>query len=134
MREMTPMVVADLTELAARYKIVICEGDIDVDLIAPLTTHIVYISNRGKEYDFFDRPEQRHMLDEIQQRTDLTEEEKEQHIKNAYAIVGGGKSPEKSREVTQLGVKEIVRDDSTMIGQTADAIAAYFHLDIQEVT
>lgn len=129
-REMTPMIIADLTELASRHKIVVCEGDIDVDLIAPLTTHIVYISNHGKEYDFFDRPKQRHMLDGIRNRTDLIEAEKEQRIQNAYRIVSGGKSMEKPREVTQLGVKEIVRDDNATVQQTVDKIAAYFKFDI----
>ena len=138
-REMTPMIIADLTELAAQHKTVICEGDIDVDLIAPLTTRIVVISNHGRGYDFFDRPEQRHMLDGIKNRTDLTEAEKERRIQNAYKIVGGGnaidkpqeaKSQEKPREVTQLGVKEIIRDDNTTVQQTADEIAAYFGFDV----
>ena len=125
-REMTPMIVADLASLATKHKTVICEGDIDVDLIAPLAKHIVYITNHGKEYDFFDRPEQWHMLDEIRNQADLTEEEKEQRIQNAYAIVGSRKSPKKPREVAQLGVREIIRDDSTTIEQTADAIAEIF--------
>ena len=92
-REMTPMIIADLTELASQHKIVVCEGDIDVDLIATLTTRIVYISNHGKGYDFFDRPEHRHMLDGIHNRTDLTEEEKVRRIQNAYKI-----SAEEKRE------------------------------------
>lgn len=128
-REMTPMIAADLIELAAQHKTVICEGDIDVNIIAPLTRHIIYISNHGKSYDFFDRSEQRHMLDGIRNRTDLTEE-KEQRIRNAYAIVGGGKSSKQPREVTQLGVKEIIRDDNTTVQQTADEISAYFRFDI----
>lgn len=125
-REMTPMIIADLIELAAQHKTVICEGDIDVDMIAPLTTRIVYISNHGKGYDFFDRPEQRHMLDEIRSRTDLTEAEKDQRIQNVYAIVGGEESLKQPREVAQLGVNEIFRDNCTTIEQTADAIAKYF--------
>jgi len=138
-REMTPMIIADLTELASQHKIVVCEGDIDVDLIAPLTTRIVYISNHGKGYDFFDRPEHRHMLDGIHNRTDLTEEEKVRRIQNTYKIVGGGnatdnlqeaKSRQKPREVTQLGVKEIIRNDNTTVWETADKIAQYFRFDI----
>jgi hypothetical protein len=129
-REMTPMIIADLTDLAVQHKVVICEGDIDIDLIVPLSMNIVYISNHGKKYDFFDRPEQRHMLDEIRNRSDLAEAEKEQRIQNAYAIVVGGENPEKPREVTQLGVKEIIRDDNTIVEQTADEIAKYFQFEI----
>ena len=70
------------------------------------------------------------MLDGICKRTDLTEAEKEQRIQNAYKIVSGEKSMERSREVTQLGVKEIVRDDNTTVQQTVDKIAAYFKFDI----
>jgi hypothetical protein len=129
-REMTPMIIADLAELAAQYKIVICEGDIDVDIIAPLTANIVYITNKGKSYDFFDRPEQRNMLDDIRNRTDLTDAEKEQRVQNAYAIVSGAQNNEPPLEIIQLGVKEIVRDENTVVEQTADAIAEYFGFEI----
>jgi len=70
---------------------------------------------------------------------DLTEEEKEQRIKNVYRIAGGGnandssqktKNREKPREVAQFGVKEIIRDDNTTVLETADKIAAYFRFDI----
>ncbi|MDR1410564.1 MAG: CHAP domain-containing protein [Oscillospiraceae bacterium] len=129
-REMTPMIIADLTELAAQYKIVICEGDIDVDIIAPLTANIAYITNRGKPYDFFDRPEQRNMLDDIRNRTDLADEEKAKRVQNACAIVSGMQNDEPPREVIQLGVKEIIRDETTTVEQTADAIAVYFGFEI----
>ncbi len=129
-RETTPRIITELTELATQHKTVICEGDIDVDLIAPLTARIVVISNHGKEYDFFDRPEQRHMLDGIQNRTDLSEAEKVWRIQNAYKIIDGENATDKPRVVTQLGVKEIIRNNNTTVQQTADEIAAYFRFTI----
>jgi hypothetical protein len=93
-REMTPIIAADLTRFAAQHKTVICVGDIDVDIIAPLTANIVYITNRG------------------------------------YAIVDGAQNKEPPREVAQLGVKEIVRDENTTVEQIADIIAEYFGFGI----
>lgn len=58
-KEMTPMIVAELIGLAAQHKGVICEGDIDIDQIAPVAANAVTISNHGAEYDFFSRPERR---------------------------------------------------------------------------
>lgn len=133
-REFTPMVVVDLIQLASRYEGVICEGDIDIDAIVPIATHVVTISNYGQSYDFFDRPDQRHMLDEIRSRPNLSEGEKEKIIQNAYRIVGGnsGISTEPVREIPgetiMYGVKQIIRDDTTTVEQTAANIAEYFGL------
>jgi len=64
-REMTPMIIMELVQLAVQYKAVICEGDIDIDQIADAVTNAVTISNYGADYDFFDRPEQTYMLENI---------------------------------------------------------------------
>ena len=132
-RDFTPMVIADLIQLSVLHEGVICEGDIYIDAVIPLITHAVTISNYGVPYDFFDRPGQRNMLDEIRNR-DISEEEKEKLIKNAYRIVGGGEksdlNPKREipRETTQYGVKQIIRDDNSTVEQTADLIAKYFGL------
>ena len=129
--DFTPMVIADLIQLAALHEGVICEGDIDIDDIIHIVTHAVTISNYGKPYDFFDRPGQRNMLDEIRSR-DISDEEKEKLIQNAYRIVGGGEksdiTPKREipRETIQYGVKQIIRDDNSTVEQTADLIAEYF--------
>jgi hypothetical protein len=126
------MVVADLIQLAVKYDGVICEGDIDIDAIVPIATHVVTISNYGQPYDFFNRPEQRHMLDEIKSRPNLSEEEKEKLIQNAYRIVGGNSGTEPVREIPRetimYGVKQIIRDDTTSVEQTVANIAEYFGL------
>ena len=131
LHDFTPMVIADLIQLAVQYEGVICEGDIDVDDIINIITHVVTISNYGKPYDFFDRPGQRNMLDEIRNR-DIPEEEKEKLIRNAYKIVGDNSEKKPNREIPretiQYGVKQIVRDDNSTIEQTANMIAEYFGL------
>ena len=130
-RDFTPMVIADLIQLSVLHKGVICEGDIDIDAVIPLINHAVTISNYGSPYDFFDRPGQRNMLDEIRNR-DIPEEEKEKLIRNAYKIVGDNseKKPNRDipRETIQYGVKQIIRDDNSTVEQTADIIAEYFGL------
>jgi len=132
--DFTPMVIADLIQLAAQYNGVICEGDIDIDDIIQIVTHVVTISNYGSSYDFFNRPGQRNMLEDIRNRSDISDEEKEERIQNAYKIVGGGKVDKKDgnheipRETIQYGVKQIIRDDNTTVEQTTKMIAKYFGL------
>ena len=133
-REFTPMVIADLVQLAVKYDGVICEGDIDIDAVVPIATHTVTISNYGRPYDFFDRPEQHRMLEDIRNRNDLSDEEKEERIRNAYRIVGAepdGSNKhvhEISRETLLYGVKQIIRDDATTVEQTVAKIEEYFEL------
>lgn len=124
--EMTPMIIADLIELSGRTDGMIwCEGDIDADSVIRVATHTVCIVNNGKPGDFFDRPEQKHMLDAIK-NSDLTEEEKRLRIENAYRIVGDGSNRTLPREITELGVKRIDRfDDST---PTSVAEQIYYYL------
>ena len=131
-REFTPMIIADLIGLASQHEVVICEGDIDEDTVITVSTNIVVLSNHGKKHDWFDRPDQRHMLENIRNRTDLTEQEKDELIKNAYAIVGGN-SDEKNnhiheipRVVTQYGIRHIIFDDSTTIPGTVALVEEYF--------
>ena len=132
--DFTPMVIADLIQLAAQYKGVICEGDIDIDDIIQIVTHVVTISNYGSSYDFFDRPGQRNMLDDIRNRSDISDKEKEECFQNAYRIVGRGEAGKKDknheipRETIQYGVKQIIRDDNTTVEQTTKMIAEHFGL------
>ena len=134
--DFTPMVIADLIQLAALHEGVICEGDIDIDDIIQIVTHAVTISNYGSPYDFFDRPGQCNMLDEIRSRH-IPDDEKEKLINNAYRIVGGGnvndKKPKRDipRETIKYGVKQIIRDDNSTVESTADMIAEYFRLPMK---
>lgn len=47
-KEMTPMIVADLIRLSSQVDSIICEGDIDIDAVIPVVTHAVTLSNHGK--------------------------------------------------------------------------------------
>lgn len=129
-REMTPMIIMDLIRLSAQYSGVICEGDIDIDMIMPVVTNAVTISNHGKSYDFFDRPDHIHMLEDIKNRTDLNEEEKQKLIDNAYHILTPDAGSEKAvpRETELYGVKEIIRDDSTSVERVVQMIEEYWGL------
>lgn len=132
-REMTPMIIADLIQLSTQYKGVICEGDIDIDFIMPVVTSAVTISNHGKNYDFFDRPEQRHLLDDITNRTDISEAEKQKLIDNAYAIITGDGNDNKfelPRETKLYGVKQIVRNDTTNVDDVVHMIEEYWELGL----
>ena len=130
-REMTPMIIADLIQLSAQHKGIICEGDIDIDGIISVVTNAVTISNHGKDYDFFDRPEQKHMLDDIKNRTDIDENEKQRLIDNAYHILSGDGSNkyDTSRETELYKVKQIIRDDSTTVNDVVRMIEEYWRLE-----
>ena len=58
-KEFTPMIIIDLIYLSSQYDVVICEGDINLELIIDLIVkeNMVYIKHIGKTGDFFDRPE-----------------------------------------------------------------------------
>ena len=125
--EMTPMIVADLIYLSGKYEKIICEGDIDIDLIAPVVTNAVTISNYGDSYDFFNRPEQLHMIEEIKSR-DISQDEKDKLIANAYSIVGGSSSKEPPKETVLYGIKEIIRTNKTTVYDTVAEVEKYWEL------
>ena len=126
-REFTPMVIADLVALAATHSYVICEGDIDIDLVMPVASHVVTLTNQGSSYDFFDRPEQKQMLEDILHRTDLTEAEKQLRVENAYRIVGGT-PPDTPRETQLYGVTQIFWNEHIPVEVTTSKVAAHFNL------
>lgn len=93
------MVIIDLIQLAAQYESVIYEGDINIDDIIHIVIHAVTISNYGTPIRMFDRQEKGNVVDIIMKR-DISDEEKEALIHNAYEILGGDdKKP--IREVPQ---------------------------------
>jgi hypothetical protein len=127
------MIIIDLILLASKYDIVLCEGDIETDAIinAIVKENIVVISNHGASYDFFDRPDQKHMLDSILNRSDLTDEEKQKRLKNAFEIVGvpnNQVNPEFQipTETIKYGVKEIIRNDQDTVEDNVKKVEAYF--------
>ncbi|MBO5023432.1 MAG: hypothetical protein J6D11_03880 [Clostridia bacterium] len=123
-KEVTPMIIVDLIALAKKHKIIICEGDIDYHTIAPIATHTVHLRNCGKEFDWFNRPDHSN-LNEIKNRTDLSETEKEAFIQNAYAAVSCDQTvlPD---WVLELNIKNIDWNDDTGVERTLADVAEYF--------
>lgn len=128
LKEFTPMVVADLIALSKVHGVIICEGDIDYRLIALVATHAVYLKNRGKGIDFFNRPDHIDELNYIKSRHDLSEEEKEAVIENAYRAVSGDESnlPD---WVTELDIHSISWDESIAVEETVKDVEEYFGFD-----
>ncbi len=127
LHEFTPMVIMDLILLASEHDVIICEGDIEYDAVIPVASHTVHLSNCGTRFDWFNRPDHIATLDSIKNRTDLTEKEKEDIIKNAYDSVGQeeGEIPD---WVIKHGIKNIEWNDRTSIEQTTLEVSQYFKL------
>lgn len=49
-REMTPMMIAELIALAEAHPVILCEGDLDYHAVAPIATHCVHLCNCGAGY------------------------------------------------------------------------------------
>lgn len=123
--EMTPMMVAELIQLSALHKVIICEGDIDYRAVAPIATHTVHLYNQSTSFDWFKRPDHEDVRDAVRNRTDLSEEEKQLIIDNAYNVVAVNESTLPDW-VVELGIKNIVWNDHTSIATTATEVATYF--------
>ena len=127
LREFTPMAMMDLVLLAPLHEIILCEGDIDYDAVIPVASHMVYLSNQGTQFDWFQRPDHVHMLDSIKNRADISEAEKEWIIKNAYTAVGMNEAQLPDWVISHC-VKNIAWDDNTGIEKTISDVAEYFGL------
>ena len=111
-KEFTPMIIIDLIYLSSQYDVVICEGDINLELIidAIVKENIVYIKHIGKTGDFFDRPEQRHMLDSIINDNSLSEEEKKLKIEKMYDIVG-----RPNQEIVEDSIPDVIKNNDIKV-------------------
>lgn len=126
--EMTPMMIAELIQLSALHKVIICEGDIDYRAVAPIATHTVHLCNQSTSFDWFKRPDHEDVRDTVRNRTDLNEEEKQLLIKNAYESVAANEGTLPGW-VVELGIKNIVWNDYTNIDTTASEVATYFRFN-----
>ncbi len=125
LEEVTPMMIAELIQLAAVHKVIICEGDIDYRAVAPIATHTVHLCNQSTSFDWFKRPDHEDIRVTVAKRTDLNEEEKQRIIDNAYESVTSGESNTPDW-VIDLGIKNIIWNDHTSIETTATEVAEYF--------
>ena len=124
-QEMTPMILVDLLVLSKQHEVILCEGDIDYTAVAPIATHAVHLRNCGTRFDWFERPDHADALDYITKRTDLSAQEKEALIQNAYASVAGndGTMPD---WVTALQIHNLDWYDNTGVDRTLADVEAYF--------
>lgn len=133
-KEFTPMIIIDLINLSSQYDVVICEGDINLELIIDsiVKDNMVYIKHIGKTGDFFDRPEQRHMLDSIINDNSLSEEEKKLKIEKMYDIVGRPNQEIVEDSIPDViknnDIKVIVRYDDNTVEENTNKVLKYFKL------
>ena len=134
-KEFTPMILIDLIYLSSQYDVVICEGDINLELIidAIVKENMVYIKHIGKTGDFFDRPDQRHMLDSIINDNSLSEEEKKLKIEKMYDIVGRPNEEIVEDSIPDViknnDIKVIVRYDDNTVEENTNKVLNYFRLN-----
>ena len=94
---------------------------------------MVYIKHIGKTGDFFDRPDQRHMLDSIINDNSLSEEEKKLKIEKMYNIVG--RPNEEIVEdsvpdgIKNNDIKVIVRYDDNTVEENTNKVLKCFKLN-----
>lgn len=137
-REMTPMIIADLIELSGKYEKIVYEGDIDTQSVISLINHnrIIYLSvcDRITKQNFFNRPDRIHMIENIQNRTDISEHEKEEVILKMHEFACGVEiKPEDDIvktpiEVSKFGVKQYIRDDNSTVDEMMALIEKHFGL------
>ena len=134
-KEFTPMILIDLIYLSSQYDVVICEGDINLELIIDVIVkeNMVYIKHIGKTGDFFDRPEQRHMLDSIINDNSLSEEEKKLKIEKMYDIVGRPNQEIVEDSIPDViknnNIKVIVRYDNNTVEENTNKVLKCFKLN-----
>ena len=133
-KEFTPMILIDLIYLSSQYDVVICEGDINLELIidAIVKENMVYIKHIGKCSDFFDRPNQHHMIDSVLNDETLSEEEKKIKIDKMYDIVGRPTEEIKEDSIPDViknnNIKVIVRYDDNTVEENTNKVLEYFKL------
>ncbi len=128
LEEITPMMIAELIELSSLHKVVICEGDIDYHAVSKVATHAVYLCNQSTNFDWFNRTDHEDIKVTLSARTDLSQEEKQNIIDNAYGATSGNEGiiPE---WVTMLGIKYIIWNNQTSIHDTTTEVARCFGVD-----
>lgn len=125
LHEFTPMAVIDLMLLSQSHDVILCEGDVDCVSIIPIASHIVYLSNQGTKFDWFNRPDHNNALDSIKNRMDITDKDKDEIILNARNSVGTNedKIPD---WVILNDIKCVIWNDKSSVEQTSAHVADYF--------
>lgn len=123
--EMTPMIIVELMILASKYEVVICEGDIDYATVAPVAEHCIHLNNRGTRFDWFSRPDHENIIDNVNKRDDLSNDEKKALVDKAYSAVSSNETVVPDW-VIENNIKHIVWNDNISKEETAREVAEYF--------
>jgi guanylate kinase len=127
--EVTPMIIADLIELSGKYEKIICEGVYAI-LIAPLISYskIIHLSTSNEiiKNDFFIRPLQLQILENIKNRIDISDSEKEKRINHRIDMACGVIS--KIDEISKLNIKQYYRNEKSTINEMLNIIENHFEL------
>jgi len=128
-KEITPMIIADLIELSGKYEKIICEGVYAV-CIAPLIDYnrIIYLHTSDEiiKRDFFNRDLQSHILENISNRADISESEKENRINHRKDMACGIIS--KLEAFIKDDIKRYYRDDNSTVEDMTTVIEQHFKL------
>jgi len=128
-RETAPMIITDLIELSGKYDKIVCEGVYAAPII-PLTDYnkiiYLYTSDEIIKRDFFNRPAQSRILENIINRTDITESEKEKRINHRIEIACGIMS--NLDNYIKNDIKRYYRNDENSIEDMLNIIEKHFEL------
>ena len=128
-KEATPMIITDLIELSGKYKCIVCEGVYAVPIM-PLIKHNrkIYLSASDEiiKRDFFSRPAQSLILENIMERTDITELEKENRINHRKDIACGIIS--KLGEFINKNMKRYYKNENNTTEDMLNIIEQHFEL------
>jgi hypothetical protein len=129
-KEVTPMIITDLIELSGKYEKIICEG-IYTYLIAPLISYnkIIHLSASDEliRKDYFSRPSQAQILENINNRLDISDLEKESRINHRLDMVCGVVSRIEN-EINKMNIKQYCRNEKSTIIEMISIIENHFGL------
>ena len=136
-REMTPMMIADLIELSGKYQTIVFEGDIDTESLFPLIKSnkaICLLTGRKQiVQDFFKRPDHAFILENIEKNAALSEREKQRRISKWKEIISGGQRMtdpdlEIPDNILEYGIKYYIRTEDSTVNDMMNIIEEHFGL------
>lgn len=137
-REFTPMMIADLMQLSGMHRHIVCEGDIDMEILFRTIDrrHIfcLLVVPELFQREFFQRPDHIHMIDNIQRRADLSQGEKDEKIAELKILAGVEDAASKDGAVVvplavvQSGIPYYIRNERSTMEDMMAKIEAHFGL------
>ena len=127
-KEQTPMIIKDLKELSLKHEKIIFEGILDLDFIDNLISRsrIMYmlVSQKIMKCDFYNRKDHIKMLENIKNRQDISDFEKERRIKLRRDVAINFCS----NDVSKYNITQFVRYDNTEISEVIKFTERHYEL------